>query len=314
MSKFSDQHYLKTEQYRDATNLNARIELHKRFSTNSYGWFAWVFDLLEKLPKQARVLELGCGAASMWQTCPGRIPVGWNITLSDLSKGMLESAKKSVRNIERAFQFEVIDAQSIPYDDESFDIVIANHMLYHVPERAKAIKEIRRVLRSPDAISGRSPDAISGRSPDAISGRSPDAISGRSPDAVSGLRPETASGKAGGHLIATTVGDQHVKELNVWLQRASMNPDFAPFSLPFTLESGLAQLQPYFQQVEVHRYEDSLQITEIEPLMAYIRSVIRAAELSESALAELRSRLERELQSKGMLFVTKDSGLFEVVK
>ncbi len=61
MSKFTDQQYLKTEQYRDASNLNARLEIHRRFSTNSYGWFAWVFDTLETLPKQARVLELGCG-------------------------------------------------------------------------------------------------------------------------------------------------------------------------------------------------------------------------------------------------------------
>ncbi len=44
-------------------------------------------------------------------------------------------------------QFKEIDAQSIPFEDETFDAVIANHMLYHVPDRPKAIAEIKRVLK-----------------------------------------------------------------------------------------------------------------------------------------------------------------------
>src|SRR6185436_3628941 len=50
MTRFTDQKYLKTDQYKDATNLDARVEIHRRFSTNSYGWFNWVFDTLLKLP------------------------------------------------------------------------------------------------------------------------------------------------------------------------------------------------------------------------------------------------------------------------
>ncbi|HKI53048.1 MAG TPA: hypothetical protein VJ987_02910, partial [Anaerolineales bacterium] len=61
MSKFTDQNYLKTDQYKDSTNLNARVELHNRFSTNQYGWFNWVFDALMNLPANAKILELGCG-------------------------------------------------------------------------------------------------------------------------------------------------------------------------------------------------------------------------------------------------------------
>jgi ubiquinone/menaquinone biosynthesis C-methylase UbiE len=283
MSKITDPQYLKTEQYKDASNLNARVEIHRRFSTNAYGWNRWVFDALETLPQQARVLELGCGPAYLWAENADRIPAGWNITLSDLSDGMLDEARKNVSRSGHSFEFKQIDAQqSIPFDDETFDVVIANHMLYHVPDRVKAITEIRRVLRSADDISGRSPD--------------------------------DSSGKPGGCLIATTVGDQHMSELNAWLRRVSADPNFALFPLAFTLESGLAQLQPYFRQVEMRRYEDSLQITEIEPLIAYIHSSMQVKKFSESALAELRSDLERELQSKGMLFVGKDSGLFEAVK
>src|SRR5690349_16018954 len=147
MSKITDQHHLKTEQYKDASNLDARIELHRRFSTNPQGWSAWVFDALRTLPAAARVLELGCGPAYLWAANARRIPAGWDITLSDFSAGMLQAAKDSLAVLEREFKFEVIDAQSIPYDAEAFDLVIANHMLYHVPDRPKAIAEIRRVLK-----------------------------------------------------------------------------------------------------------------------------------------------------------------------
>ncbi|MCP4143300.1 MAG: class I SAM-dependent methyltransferase [Chloroflexi bacterium] len=148
MSKYTDQNYLKTEQYKDASNLNARILIHERFSENKQGWASWVFDTYQTLPNPAKVLELGSGSAFIWTSCPERIPAEWDLTLSDLSTGMLTAASKNTSGLSRSFSFREIDAQSIPFDDESFDIVIANHMLYHVPDRPKALREIRRVLKS----------------------------------------------------------------------------------------------------------------------------------------------------------------------
>ncbi len=265
MSKIADQQYLKNEQYKDASNLNARIELHKRFSTNPYGWMPWVFDnFLERIPPQAKILELGCGPATIWRENIARTPAGWTITLSDLSDGMLDTAWRNLVVTGRNFKFEQMDAQSIPYADASFDVVIANHLLYHVPDRPKAIAEISRVLQP------------------------------------------------GGQLLATTVGERQMVEINEWCQQHAGTLLFPV--MPFTLENGLAQLQPYFTKIEIRRYEDSLHITELEPLMAYIRSTSRISAFSESALAELRSELARELKSKGVLVVMKDAGFFVAVK
>ncbi|RPJ22619.1 MAG: SAM-dependent methyltransferase [Chloroflexi bacterium] len=266
MSKVTDQQYLKTDQYRDSSNLDARALIHQRFSTNPYGWFKWVFDTLLRLPGNARILELGCGNALLWKENANGIPGGWNITLSDLSSGMLDAAWRHLVVTGRAFQFKEIDAQAIPYEAETFDAVIADHMLYHVPDRPKAIAEIQRVL------------------------------------------------KPGGRLIATTVGANHMQEMMDWYQQVHVSKTWESFANPFLLENGMEQLTPFFSEVKLSRYEDNLHVTEVEPIMAYIRSGIRVTELSEKELAHLQQDLEKELQEKGRIFISKDSGLFEAVK
>lgn len=132
-------------QYRDASNLNARIALHERFSTNPRSLPLWIFDRLE-LPDDARVLEIGCGPGNLWADNAERIPDGWQITLTDASPGMVLEARGRLGG-SRSFRFRVADAQELPFADGSFDAVIAAHMLYHVADRDKAFSEIVRVLR-----------------------------------------------------------------------------------------------------------------------------------------------------------------------
>jgi len=143
MSQIADQTYLR-KQYQNASNLNDRIQIHVRFSTNRYSWHRWVFDQIE-VPEHARVLELGCGPGRLWAENLGHIPSGWEITLTDFSPGMLDEAHRNLAGA-RPFAFELADAQALPFDG-AFDAVIANHMLYHVPDLPRALAEIRRVLR-----------------------------------------------------------------------------------------------------------------------------------------------------------------------
>ncbi len=145
MPAITDQTYLLREQYKDATNLDARVQLHSLFSTNKYGWHRWCFDQYV-LPADARILEIGCGPALLWTTNLDRVPAGWRITLSDFSSGMLAQAQQNLNGASQ-FEFKVLDAQSIPFEVNTFDAVIANHMLYHVPDRSKALSEMWRVLK-----------------------------------------------------------------------------------------------------------------------------------------------------------------------
>ena len=67
--------------------------------------------------------------------------------LTDFSAGMLESARANLEGEDRV-SFQMADIQNIPFQDGSFDVVIANMMLYHVPDLFRGLSEVRRVLKN----------------------------------------------------------------------------------------------------------------------------------------------------------------------
>ncbi len=134
----------KNTQYQDSANLSARADLHQRFSTNPISWQSWVFDQID-LPDDSKILEVGSGPGYLWQQNQTRL-FKWDICLSDLSAGMLREAKTALESYE-GIRYVVHDACNIPSPKSAFDAVIANHMLYHLPNIPAALKEIKRVLK-----------------------------------------------------------------------------------------------------------------------------------------------------------------------
>ena len=133
------------EQYKTPRNLNARAQLHNRFSTNHYPWLQWVFEHLALTPG-TRLLEIGGGPGSLWHENRQRLSPKIDIIFTDQSTGMITQAISTLGDLPQ-FRFGVADAQALPFATASFDVVVANHMLYHVPDRERAVAEIRRVLR-----------------------------------------------------------------------------------------------------------------------------------------------------------------------
>ena len=131
------------EQYATDDNLRARIALHEAFSINPH-WHEWLLEREAPGP-HARILDLGCGPATFWRANADRIEPSWSLTLTDFSPGMVAAARGELG--ERAI-YVVADAQELPFPADSFDAVLANHMLYHVPDRPRAFMEIRRMLVS----------------------------------------------------------------------------------------------------------------------------------------------------------------------
>lgn len=271
MSRFTDRAYLRHQQYKDASNLDARVRLHRLFSTSPQSWHRWVFAQLD-LPDRCDLLELGCGPGDLWVENQERIAPGWAVVVSDLSAGMARQAAQALDPRRGRFACAVVDAQTIPFAARSFDAVIANHMLYHVPDTAQTIAEIHRVLRP------------------------------------------------GGRLFAATNGRTHMQEIRALVARFSRETglsgredDWLHGPERFSLETGGAQLVPPFAHVQVKRFPDSLIVTDVEPLAAYVLSSI-GSEVAQDRTQELNRFLEREIAATGAIRIEKDSGLFEAVR
>lgn len=138
--------YLRGDQYRDSRNLGARAQLHQRYGSNPNGWFNWVMAYMSLEPRN-RVLECGCGPGWLWRNNLEGLPAGCQITLTDLSPGMVAEAEEALSATGYDFNFFDADIVALPADDQIFDVVVANHMLYHVPDRKKALAEVKRVLK-----------------------------------------------------------------------------------------------------------------------------------------------------------------------
>ena len=145
MSNINDKKVVE-KQYATSTNLNTRISIHDKYSINKQGFGNWIFSHYE-IANDARVLELGCGTGSMWKGQDALIKKCGELILSDYSEGMLETIKYNIGKLPNV-SYCSIDIQNIPYDDATFDVVIANMMLYHVPDLSKGLSEVRRVLKT----------------------------------------------------------------------------------------------------------------------------------------------------------------------
>lgn len=132
-------------QYKTPKHLNIRISIHEKYSTNHQPFSDWIMEHYEIHP-DFRILELGCGTAQMWAGKLDLLPSESHLVLSDFSAGMLESAKENL-GCHPQVDYRIMDIQDIPYADASFDMVIANMMLYHVPDLHKGLSEVRRVLK-----------------------------------------------------------------------------------------------------------------------------------------------------------------------
>ena len=134
------------KQYQDATNISARIRLHKEFSVNKQGWFPWIYDQCH-ITCGMHILELGCGDGTLWLENKSRLPEAIHITLSDISDGMLRDARRNIGQTDAHFDFSAFDCHQIPFEAAAFDLVIANHVLFYCEDIQTVCDEVCRVLK-----------------------------------------------------------------------------------------------------------------------------------------------------------------------
>jgi ubiquinone/menaquinone biosynthesis C-methylase UbiE len=262
---------LRHDQYKDSSNLNARIVLHRQFTIAEQAWLPWVFDQIALQPGE-QVLECGGGPGWLWRENLDRIPAGCHITFTDLSPGMVAEAQAALAHTADQFTFQTVNIMELPFEENSFDVVVANHMLYHVPDRPRALSEIKRVLKE----------------------------NGRFLAATNGKKHFREIRELGQDLLPLS-----------WLHAQEPTSEETPIARGFRLEDGRAQLQPFFSQVELRPYRSHLAVTEVEPLINYILSSSEARKhITPERRQRVADHIQQIITTKGHFHITKESGIF----
>ncbi len=137
------------KQYASPSNLEDRVALHRVCGSDAGKWYEWVFDQMKQVippTEKSRLLEIGGGSGNIWIQNHHLIPPNWEIFFTDRSEGMVTAASAALSQ-NAQFHFSVLDASQVfPFVSGSFDIVVANHVLYHIEKLDECLGEIRRVL------------------------------------------------------------------------------------------------------------------------------------------------------------------------
>lgn len=252
---------------RDASNLNEGVKLLDRFCSNKYGWYKWVFDNIE-INDYDKVLEVGCGNGALWSKNMDSINKTASITLTEICEEMIEDAIENIGISNKQFKYQITDLSKLPFEDNSFDVVIANHILFFMKDVNAVISEIKRVV------------------------------------------------KPGGRVYCSTIGKNHMKELEELMLSFSHNIRIFEdkLSSKFGLENGEEILSRYFDNVERLLYDSKFIINDYNGILEYIYSIPgNILEVIDSRKKEFEKYIKASIESQGKFYITSSLGLFKII-
>jgi SAM-dependent methyltransferase len=284
-----DKEHVRSNLYADPSKLEARSALHARFSTNPVQLDEWVLGLVD-LTRVHRALDAGCGTGNFLIPLARKVgALGGAVVGLDIATGTLDEARRKATTEGLPVECIVGDIEALPFEDASFDLVLANYMLYHVPDLLRGIAELRRVLRPGGTL---------------LAATNGDAHMAELWEIMEeGFGRAAISGPDVPHLLASA-------------------RDKSRFS--FSLQNGAQTLQTAFADVRLEFYSDELKVTEAEPLVSYVgsmwaldsitealaRTSQEQAKLRTDVLTAVRSVAADRVAADGVIRIIKSTGAF----
>jgi SAM-dependent methyltransferase len=130
-----DQDSLSAQMYATEEPLAVRIRTHELYTQPAVDFTGWVLDHVPWRGDE-RVLDIGCGSGAYIEPVCRRLVRGGHMLAGDVSWGMLRDAAS-----------KPLPASAAILNSGCCDVMLANHMLFHVPQIESAVAEIHRVLR-----------------------------------------------------------------------------------------------------------------------------------------------------------------------
>lgn len=220
---------LTSKAYPNEQGMMVRKKTHELYTVPTFDFQNWVLERLGWRGDEA-VLDLGCGPGTYLPALTQYIAPQQYVGV-DLSLGMLKAVKQEASLA--AVTLSAADAEALPFPDHSFDVVLANHMLYHIPNLDQALSEVHRVLRPHGLLVAATNSQFTMPEFNTLIQRA-FRVLGQSPDEHEGLE-------------------------QTFLRR-------------FSLETGTVKLAHHFRAVVRYDVPSALVFSEVKPVMDYINS------------------------------------------
>ena len=267
MSASNDPQTVK-EQYLTDKYLRVRQEIHEKYTVPKINYIDWVIDSVQWRGDE-RVLDIGCGSGAYF-TSIQKLQSEVRYYGLDFSQGMLEKHPAQTN-------LTLGNAQALPFDTDSFDVIMANHMLYHVPDIDEALVEFKRILK-----------------PGGVIVAATNSQQNMPELQVLMRRAIVLLSRVGASQIQPPLPDSHL----------------------FALENGARQLARHFYAVVRHDLPSTLIFPEIDPVMDYLEStrMMREPQLPDDVTWEdvmmiMRQQITHLIHHLGELSVRKEVGV-----
>ena len=111
-----------------------------------------------EIAPDADILDVGCGFGLESVKLARLAEPGGHVTGIDKSAAFIREAQRRARQAKAAIDFQVGDAEALPFPDGAFDVARAERLLVYLPDPKTALKEMRRVTRKSGAVTAIEPD------------------------------------------------------------------------------------------------------------------------------------------------------------